>query len=149
VTRDFEKFEFNTIISGLMEFTNILYKHRETPLYGSPEWEEAIDTLLLLSAPVATHMTEELWHLRKGPASDSIHRQAWPVFDPALAAEEEVTIVVQVNGKLRERMQLPAGTGKDEACALALASEGVRKWLEGKTPRQVIFVPDRLINLVV
>ncbi|MGB7537055.1 MAG: class I tRNA ligase family protein [Anaerolineales bacterium] len=149
VTRDFERFEFNTIISGLMEFTNTLYKYRETALYGSPEWEQAIDSLLLLAAPVATHMTEELWHMRKGRAVESIHRQAWPAFDPALAAEDKVTVVVQVNGKLRERLQLPAGTGKDEACALALSSEGVRKWLGGKTPRQVVFVPDKLINLVI
>ncbi len=149
VTRDFEQFEFNTIISALMEFTNTLYKNRETALYATPVWEQAIDNLLLLMAPVATHLTEELWHFRKGQGAKSIHLQTWPDFDPALAAEDEVTIVVQVNGKLRERMQLPAGTGKEEACALALASEGVRKWLEGKTPRQVIFVPDKLINLVV
>ncbi|MBN1439133.1 MAG: class I tRNA ligase family protein [Anaerolineales bacterium] len=149
VSRDFETFEFNTIVSALMEFTNTLYKYRETTLLGSPEWERAIDVLLLLAAPVAPHLTEELWHRRKGPGSESIHLQVWPSFDPALAAEEQVTVVVQVNGKLRERLQLPAGTGKDAACALALESDSVRKWLEGKTPRQVIFVPDRLINLVV
>ncbi|MBN2086525.1 MAG: class I tRNA ligase family protein [Anaerolineales bacterium] len=149
VTRDFERFEFNTIISAMMEFTNLLYKYRETTLYGSPEWEQAIDSLLLLAAPVATHMTEELWHRRKGSAAESIHVQAWPVFDPALAAEDEVTIVIQVNGKVRERLKLPAGIGKEEACALALANDGVKRWLEGRTPRQVIFVPDKLINLVV
>ena len=148
VTNDFERFEFNTIISGLMEFTNALYKYRETPLYGSPEWEQAIDSLLLMVAPVATHMAEELWHMRKGPQAESVHLQAWPVFDPALAAEDEVTIVIQVNGKLRERMQLPIGTDREKACALALGNEGVQKWLEGKAPRQVIFVPDKLINLV-
>jgi leucyl-tRNA synthetase len=149
VTRDFERFEFNTIISALMEFTNTLYKYRETALYGSPEWEQAIDNLLLLAAPVAVHLTEELWHFRKGQAAESIHRQAWPAFDPALAAEDEVTLVVQINGKLRERLLLPTGTGRDAACALAFANEGVRKWLEGKTPRKVIFVPDKLINIVV
>jgi leucyl-tRNA synthetase len=149
VTRDFERFEFNTIISALMEFTNTLYKYRETALYGSPEWEQAIDSLLLLAAPVAVHLTEELWHFRKGQAAESIHRQAWPAFDPALAAEDEVTLVVQINGKLRERLLLPTGTGRDAACALAFANEGVRKWLEGKTPRKVIFVPDKLINIVV
>jgi leucyl-tRNA synthetase len=149
VTRDFEHFEFNTIISALMEFTNTLYKYRETLLYATPVWEQAVDSLLLLIAPVATHLAEELWHFRRGQKAESIHLQAWPAFDPALAAEEEATIVVQVNGKLRERLQLPVGTGKDEACALALSSEGVRKWLGGKQPRQVIFVPDKLINLVV
>jgi leucyl-tRNA synthetase len=149
VTRDFEHFEFNTIVSALMEFTNTLYKHRETSLYASPEWEQAVDALLILTAPVATHLTEELWRRRKGPAAESIHLQRWPEFDPALAAEEQITVVVQVNGRLRERLQLPAGTGKDEACSIALRSEAVRKWLEGKEPRQVIFVPDKLINLVI
>jgi leucyl-tRNA synthetase len=149
VTRDFENFEFNTIVSALMEFTNALYKHRETALYGTPVWERALDTLLLLLAPVATHLAEELWHRRKGPAAESIHRQSWPAYDPALAAEEEATVVVQVNGRLRDKLQLPVGTGKEEAQRLALASESVAKWLEGKPPRKVIFVPDKLINIVV
>jgi leucyl-tRNA synthetase len=149
VTRDFDQFEFNTVISALMEFTNTLYKYRETALYGTPAWEKAVDSLLLLMAPVATHIAEELWMRRKGKKAQSVHLQAWPEFDPALAAEETVTVVVQVNGKVRERLQLPAGTGEAEARALALASESVKRWLEGKTPRQVIFVPDRLINIVV
>lgn len=132
-----------------MELTNTLYRYRESSLYASPEWEQAIDTLLVLAAPVATHLSEELWHRRKGPAAESIHLQRWPDFDPALAAEQQITIVVQVNGKLRDRLQLPAGTGKDEAFAIAMASDSVRKWLEGKEPRHVIFVPEKLINLVV
>jgi leucyl-tRNA synthetase len=148
VTRDFEQFEFNTIVSALMEYTNTLYRHRETSVYASPAWEQAVDTLLLLAAPVATHLAEELWHRRKGRAAESIHLQPWPDFDPALAAEEQITLVVQVNGKLRERLQLPAGTGKDEACAAARTSDAVQKWLQGKEPRHVIFVPDKLINFV-
>jgi leucyl-tRNA synthetase len=149
VTRDFEEFEFNTIISALMEFTNTLYKFRETSLYGSPVWEAAVENLLLLMAPVATHLSEELWHRRKGLPAASIHLQEWPAFDPELAAEDEVTIVIQVNGKVRARLQLPVGAGEFEARRLALASDAVQKWLEGKTPRHVIYVPDKLINLVV
>ncbi len=149
VTRDFENFEFNTVISALMEFTNTLYKYRETSLYGTPVWEEAADILMLMMSPVATHMAEELWHRRKGAGTASIHLQKWPTFDPALAAEEEATIVVQVNGKVRERLQLPIGAGEAEARRLALASDAVQKWLAGKEPRHVIYVPDKLINLVV
>jgi leucyl-tRNA synthetase len=149
VTHDFDNFEFNTIISALMEFTNTLYKFRETALYGTPAWEQAIDDLILLLAPVATHLSEELWHRRKGSDAESIHRAAWPVFDAALAAAEEATIIVQVNGKLRDKLQLPIGTTKEETQRLALADESVRKWLEGKEPRKVIFVQDRLINIVV
>jgi len=149
VTRDFEEFEFNTVISALMEFTNLLYKFRETSLYGTPVWEAAAENLLLLMSPVATHLSEELWHRRKGPGAASIHLQGWPTFDPALAAEDEVTVVVQVNGKVRERLQLPVGTGEAEVRRLALASDAVKKWLEGKEPRHVIYVPDKLINLVV
>jgi leucyl-tRNA synthetase len=149
VTRDFERFEFNTVISALMELTNTLYQCRETALYGTPVWERAVDALLLLMAPVATHLTEELWKRRRGAKAPSIHLQAWPAFDPALAAEETVTVVVQVNGRVRDRLTLPAGTGEVEARAQALASASVKRWLEGRDPRQVIFVPDRLINIVV
>jgi leucyl-tRNA synthetase len=149
VTRDLEEFQFNTVISALMEFTNTLYKVRETSLYGGPEWDQTMDTFLILAAPVVPHISEELWHRRKGKDAPSVHRQSWPAFDPALAAEEEVTIVVQVNGKLRTRLQMPAGTPQDDACAAALADEAVCKWLGGKEPRHVVFVPDKLINLVV
>ena len=148
VTRDLEEYEFNTVISSLMEFTNALFKFRESPLYGTPVWEEAMNILLLLTAPVAPHISEELWHRRKGATTPSIHLQAWPEFDPALAAEEMATVVVQVNGKVRERLQLPIGADKAEAQRLALASEAVQKWIEGRTPRQIVFVPDRLINIV-
>ncbi|MGD0807417.1 MAG: class I tRNA ligase family protein [Anaerolineales bacterium] len=104
---------------------------------------------MLMMSPVATHMAEELWHRRKGAGTASIHLQKWPTLDPALAAEEEATIVVQVNGKVRERLQLPIGSGEAEARRLALASVAVQKWLAGKEPLHVIYVPDKLINLVV
>ena len=149
VTRDFEEFEFNTVVSALMKFTNTLYRYRETPLYGAAVWEKSMDILLTMMAPVAPHLAEELWHRRKGAGAASIHLEQWPVSDVALAAEEVATVVVQVNGKLRERLQLPVGAGEAEARRLALASDAVQKWLAGKEPRQVIYVPDKLINLVV
>jgi leucyl-tRNA synthetase len=148
VTRDLENFQFNTVISALMEYTNALYRFRETAAYGTPAWNQALDTLLLLMAPVAPHLAEELWSHSKGKKAASVHLQAWPEFDPALAAEDMVTIVIQIYGKIRERIPMPAGTPQTEAQRLALESETVRKWLEGKPPRQVIFVPDKLINIV-
>ncbi len=145
VSDDFEAFEFNTIVSTLMELTNALYKHRAA-LEGTPTLAEAIDTLLKLMAPITPHITEELWERRGQPYS--IHQQTWPAYDSAAAAETLVTIVVQVNGKVRDRIQLAADAGEAEAKAAALASETARRFMDGKDPRQVIYVPGRLINIV-
>jgi leucyl-tRNA synthetase len=146
VSADFEQFEFNTIISTLMELTNALYRYR-APLAGTPACDEAVTTLLKLMAPVTPHIAEELWARRGLPYS--IHQQAWPEADLAVAAEDLVTIVVQVNGKVRDRVQVPAGVGDDEAKAAALASDGAVRFMEGKTPRTVVYVPGRLVNIVV
>ena len=146
VSEDFEKFEFNTIISALMEFTNALYKYRETQA-GTPAWDEAIKTLLLLMAPVTPHIAEELWTRRGQPYS--IHQQAWPQWDPAIAAEEMVTIVVQVNGKVRDRFEAPATITEAEAKQKALATDGAKRNMDGKSPKKVLYVPGRLVNIVV
>jgi leucyl-tRNA synthetase len=146
VTEDFDKFEFNTIVSGLMEFTNALYKYRATT-EGAPAWEEAVTTLLLLMAPVAPHIAEELWARRGKPYS--IHQQAWPQWDPAIAAEEMITIVVQVNGKVRDRFEAPAAITDAEAKERALATDGARRHMDGKAPKTVVYVPGRLVNIVV
>jgi len=145
VSDDFQAYEFNTIVSALMEFTNALYKHR-AELQGSAVWDEALDTLLKLMAPVTPHIAEELWVNYGRPYS--IHQQSWPVYDPAAAAEALLTIVVQVNGKVRDRVQVPAGAGESEVKAAALASEGARRNMDGKEPRQVVVVPGRLVNIV-
>jgi leucyl-tRNA synthetase len=145
VSDDFEAYEFNTIVSALMEYTNALYKHR-AELQGSAAWDEALDTLLKLMAPVTPHIAEELWASRGRPYS--IHQQSWPVYDPAAAAEALVTIVVQVNGKVRDRVQVPAEASESEVKAAALASEGARRNMDGKEPRQVVVVPGRLVNIV-
>jgi leucyl-tRNA synthetase len=146
VTDDFEKFEFNTIVSALMEMTNALYKYRAATA-GAPAWDEAVTTLLLLMAPIAPHIAEELWARRKQPYS--IHQQAWPQWDAALAAEDVITIVVQVNGKVRDRFEAPAAIAEAEAKERALATEGARRHMNGKAPKQVVYVPGRLVNIVV
>jgi leucyl-tRNA synthetase len=145
VSRDFESFEFNTIVSALMEMTNALHEARPA-LAGSPAWDEALTTLLLLTAPVAPHITEELWQRLGKPYS--IHQQAWPAYDEALAQEERITVVVQINGKVRDRLSVPADIDEHEVQALALQSESIQRHLAGKTPRQIIYVQGRLVNLV-
>lgn len=146
VTTNFENFKFNTIISALMEMTNNLHKYRETT-YGTLAWDEAISVMLRLMAPVTPHIAEELWAKRKGKYS--IHTQPWPEFDAEAAAEEEITLVLQVNGKVRDRIMMPAGISKEEAEKVAMESEVVKKYLEGKTPKKVIYVEGKLVNVVV
>ncbi len=146
-TLDIERFHHNTMIASLMELTNIMGKVREAGDVSAAAWEEARNNLLLLLAPAAPHITEELWHRLGRPYS--IHTQPFPVHEEELAKEEEVTLVVQVNGKLRDRLTVPAGTGEAEARGLALARERVKAHLAGKEIAKVVFVPDKLVNVVV
>ena len=145
VSEDLEDFAFNTAVAALMELTNTLYKERET-MAGTAAWDEATRTLLLLAAPIAPHITEELWE-RRG-LGYSIHRQSWPRHDPELAAEDMVTLIVQVNGKLRDRLTLPADVSREDAEKAALESAAVRKQAGDRQPRKVIYVPGRLVNVV-
>jgi leucyl-tRNA synthetase len=147
ITHDFEAFEFNTIVSALMELLNEMYKAREQGACGTPEWDETQDIYLRMMAPVTPHVAEELWEYLGKPYS--IHTQPWPVVDELAAAEEQITLVVQVNGKVRDRIQVPVDIGEEQAKALALASEAVQKHLDGEPPRKVILVPGKLVNIVV
>jgi leucyl-tRNA synthetase len=148
VTRDFENFEFNTIISSLMELLNEMYKARDAGLAGTPEWAEAQDYYLRMLAPVAPHIAEELWsEVLKKPYS--IHSQPWPVLDEEAAKEEELIIPVQINGKVRDRVSVPADASEEQIRAAALASETVQKFLDGKQPKKVIVAQKRLISIVV
>jgi leucyl-tRNA synthetase len=98
-------------------------------------------------APLTPHLAEELWSRLGKPYS--VHQQRWPVWDEALARTDEITLVVQVNGKVRDRITVPTGIAEDAAKALALASEAVVRHLEGQPPRKVIYVPGKLVNIVV
>jgi len=152
-TEDIEQFKFNTLLASLMEFNNYLIKAKETAVYGTPAWEEAVDTLLLMLAPETPHIAEELWQRRHGSAEfraeASIHVQPWPAYDPELAQAATVTLVVQVNGKLRDKLEVPADISEEEARKLALARPAIQKWIEGKTIRKVIFAGGNLVNIVV
>ena len=146
VSHDIERFRFNTMISAMMEFTNELQSIRDNGPVDGDAWREAIESLLLCLAPSAPHITEELWQQlgREG----SIHEQSWPEYNEALAQAETVTVVVQVNGKLRERLALAPGASQEDAESAARASARVAGHLEDKTLRRVIWVPDKLLNFV-
>jgi leucyl-tRNA synthetase len=149
VTEDIEKrFNFNTAIAAVMEFLNSFQDYvRENKKVDRNLLEEVWEKLLLILSPFVPHITEELW--RKMGKKESIHLQEWPSYDPELATAEEVTIAVQVNGKLRDRLTVPVDISEDELEELALSSEKVKKYLDGKKVLKVIKVPGRLINIVV
>ncbi len=147
VAEDLERIRFNTMISALMEFTNHLTRVKELGYVTGLAWREAVDTLLLLLAPTAPHLTEELW--QQTGHDYSIHNQRWPQWDEELAKNEEITLVVQVNGKLRDRIMVPASITEAEAKQLALERQRVKAYLAGRQIINTIYVPGRLVNLVV
>lgn len=146
VTEDYEGFHFNTAVAALMELANTLQKYLQGGGRRDADWHFALRALVLLLNPMAPHVGEELWSRigGKGLAADA----AWPKYDVAVAAETEVTLVVQVAGKVRDRLTIPVGLSEKDALELTLASARVRAALEGRKPSKVVYVPDRLINLV-
>jgi leucyl-tRNA synthetase len=147
VTADLEKFRFNTMLSSLMEFSNYLSKVKESSVVSGALWREAISYFLLLLAPTAPHLAEELWNRTGHPYS--IHNQLWPEYDEELVKEEEITLVIQVNGKLRDKVLVPASISEVEAKELALGRERVKAYIDGKKLAKVIYVPRRVVNIVV
>jgi leucyl-tRNA synthetase len=145
VGKDLERLKFNTALATMMELLRWAQRHRSA--MSTAEWDRTARTVVLLLAPFAPHLAEELWS-RLGGAY-SVHQQPWPSYDPAALAEGEITLVVQVNGKRRDAVPAPTGATREQALELALASENVRRHLGGRRPRQTVFVPDRLLNLVV
>jgi leucyl-tRNA synthetase len=147
VTDSYERWAYNTAVAAFMQFTNELYAYLQSADGARRETlDAATDTVLLLMAPMAPHITAELWQRRHG---DHVHAQPWPVADAALAAVDSVTMVVQVNGKVRDRIEVDAGIGEDDAVATALASANVQAHLNGGEPKKVIARPPKLVNVVV
>jgi leucyl-tRNA synthetase len=151
VTRDVEeRIHLNTAIAAIMELTNELYRSIEPRPHRSDTWKairEATEATVLLLSPFAPHIAEELWQAighKKG-----LTARSWPAYDPGIAAEERITLVVQVNGKLRSRLDIAADEDEESVKAKALADENVKRFLEGKEVRRVIVVPRRLVNVVV
>ena len=146
-TEDIEHFRFNTMIAALMEMTNEMTHSRDSGPVDRHAWSEAVDSLLLMLAPLAPHIAEELWERSGRPYS--VHRQSWPEWQDELAREDELTLVVQVNGKVRDRIQVPAGIDETRARELARVSPVVQRHLLDRTVERVIYVPGKLVNFVV
>jgi len=149
VTEDIERFHFNTAISAIMELVNEIYtsglKDREDEI-SKRIMREAIETTVILLSPFVPHLAEELWeHLGE---KESILKRPWPDYDPEAVSREEILIVIQINGKLRDRITVPASYGEEEIRDWALKSERVKKYTEGREIRKVIFVPQKLVNIV-
>ncbi len=153
VTADYEGFRFNTMLAKLMELSNALHRYRGTEIAGGPAWEETVRLLLLMLAPAAPHITEELWSRRlaaRGEAWSSIHTQTWPDVDPAAVVEATREVPVQVNGKLRDLVVVPTETSDAELERLVLAAPKVQAALAGRAPKRVVIAGGgRLVNLVV
>ncbi|MFA4843609.1 MAG: class I tRNA ligase family protein, partial [Candidatus Margulisiibacteriota bacterium] len=139
VTEDIERFSFNTAIARLMELTNTMYELGTT--------KESLNSLLLLTTPFAPHLADELWHQLGN--KDSICKQPWPAYDPELVKESEITIPVQVNGKLRDTILVAAEAGEDEIKTKAQANEKVRSFVADKQIVKIIYVPKKLVNIVI
>jgi leucyl-tRNA synthetase len=141
VTDHIERMRFNTALATLMDQLNYIQKLAPEEL-----GRFVLESYVVLLAPMAPFITEEIW--RALGHDKSVHLEGWPKFDPELTRDETVTVVVQVNGKVRDRLQIGAGASEDEVRGMALQSEAVAKHLNGKPPRKVIYVPDKLVNVV-
>ncbi len=147
VTDEFERWSYNTAVAACMEFVNQLYRYAQADAGARLDTlAVAVDHLLLLMAPMTPHIAAELWERRR---RGHVHAEPWPVADPALLTLDTVTMVVQVNGKVRDRLEVPADVDTAGAERLALASDKVQAHLGGRAPRQVIARPPKLVNVVV
>ena len=139
VSADFSEFKFNTAIASLMELTNAIYQ--------SGADKQVFANLIIMLSPIVPHFSEELWRILGN--KDSIFKASWPKFDPQLLIEENVELVIQVNGKLRSKIEVPCGISEDKLKELVLKDEKLISWLEGKSPKKIIIVPQKLINIVI
>jgi leucyl-tRNA synthetase len=145
VSRDYERWSYNTAVAACMEFVNRVQPYVRGDGHASVV-PEAVDALLLLLAPMTPHLTAEAWERRHG---DHIHLHPWPVADPELVAEDTVTMIVQVNGKVRDRIEVPPAISEEQAEATASASAAVVQALDGAPPKRIIVKPPHLVNIVV
>ncbi len=145
-TEDLGRYRLNTVVSGLMEMTNALQRARDAGNVDRAAWTEALELLTLTMAPICPHMSEELWE-RIGH-SYSVHEQAWPVADPALVRRDTVEIPVQVDGRVRERLEVASEASQDEVLAAAQEMPRIAELMEGRTVARVVYVPGRMINIV-
>jgi leucyl-tRNA synthetase len=151
VTEDYEGFRFNTMVAKLMELSNVLFRYRGTPVAGGEAWDEAMRLLLLMLAPAAPHISEEIWSRRAAEAGrewTSIHTESWPELDVAATAESIREVPIQVNGKLRDKLTVAADADQATVEALALASPRIAALLAGRTPDRIVHAGGKLVNIV-
>jgi len=141
VSEDLENMKFNTAVSSFMEFVNFCQQKKEE--VGG----DVIERMLILLAPFAPHITEELW--KELGNKKSIHLENWPKYDEKLIQEEKIVLLIQINGKMRDQTEVSPDISEEEAKILALSREKIKKWIEGKEIKKIIFVPKRLINIVI
>lgn len=146
VTRDLGEKSFNTAIAALMELTNALSVSREKGNVTDENWEFATKTLLLLLAPIAPHISEELW--QRSGKENSIHLESWPTIDKSALIVSEIEIPVQINGKLKTKIMVPSGATEDVVIELAKATDQIGKLLSGEPVKRIIYVENRLLNIV-
>jgi leucyl-tRNA synthetase len=147
VTDDLSIFHFNTSLAALMEFNNVLVKQQNEPVARTSAYKRALETLLQLLSPMAPHITEELWH--QIGHDDSVHTSSWPDYDEAKTKDESFTLVIQVNGKVRERVEVEAGISEGDARKIALTNLRVAGFIGESTVQKVIYIPGKLVNIVV
>lgn len=147
VTEDIEeRFNFNTAISAIMELTNAVNAYRDQEEQDLCVIKEAVQTLLILLCPFCPHMTEELWMMMDN--RDSIHRQPWPGYDPEALRQDEIEIVLQISGKVRERIMVPADAGEDDLREMALKNAKIQELTKGQNIAKIVVVPKKLVNVV-
>jgi leucyl-tRNA synthetase len=147
VTGEYDRWSYNTAVAGFMEFTNTLYRWVQSDEGPHADTlDAAVNALLLVMAPAAPHLCAELWERRNG---GHVHTEPWPEADPGKLVDDLVTMVVQVNGKVRDRIEVPSDVEADVAEAMAIGSERIQEFLAGEVPRKVIVRPPALVNLVV
>jgi leucyl-tRNA synthetase len=139
VTEDIAEFKFNTAIAAMMELVNVIYQ--------SGADKEVFSKLVLMLAPFVPHFCEELWQLLGNP--ESICHARWPQYDPAMLIEQSLVIVIQINGKVRSKIDVDAGITEDQLKKLVLADEKVKEWMQGRPATHIVVVPRRLVNIVV
>jgi leucyl-tRNA synthetase len=147
VTERLENMRFNTMISGLMEFTNTLLERHRQSRWRTKIFHQSLDSLLLLLAPSAPHITEELWH-RTGH-SGSIHSENWPTWNADLAQDELAQIAVQVNGKLRTVLSVPVNMSQDEVLSMALSHPRLQPYIQNQASARVVYIPRKILNFVI
>jgi leucyl-tRNA synthetase len=148
ITSDFSQYKFNTAVAAFMEYLNSLYGQREAAI-SPAAWREALEIFTQLLCPVAPYITEEIWQAILGHQDCSVHQTDWPEYDEALIAAAEVTYMIQVNGRLRDKITVDADTAEDDLRQMVLERERVQAHLAGRSADRVIVVPRQLVNVVV